>query len=57
MVSRTVFDQIEEKEDRVHAYLDLYKKEAYTRAKQVEKGIAGRHLYRSACRCAYCSKR
>ena len=37
---KTVFDQIEKKEDRVHAYLDLYKKEAYTRAKQVEKGIA-----------------
>lgn len=37
---KTVFDQIEKKEGKVHAYLDIYKKEAYTRAKQVEKGIA-----------------
>lgn len=37
---KTVFDQIEKKEGKVHAYLDTYKKEAYTRAKQVEKGIA-----------------
>ena len=28
-----VFDQIEAKEDKVHAYLDTYKKEAYERAK------------------------
>lgn len=38
-VVKHVFDQIEKKEDKVHAYLDLYKKEAYARAKQVEKGI------------------
>ena len=37
---KTVFDQIEKKEGKVHAYLDTYKKEAYARAKQVEKGIA-----------------
>lgn len=37
---KTVFDQIEKKEGKVRAYLDTYKKEAYTRAKQVEKGIA-----------------
>lgn len=37
---KTVFDQIEKKEGKVHAYLDTYKKEAYTRAKQVERGIA-----------------
>ena len=34
-----VFDQIEAKEDKVHAYLDIYKKEAYARAKEVQKGI------------------
>ena len=37
---KEVFDQIESKEETVHAYLDLYKKEAYARAKEVEKGIA-----------------
>ena len=37
---KAVFDQIESKEGTVHAYLDLYKKEAYARAKEVEKGIA-----------------
>ena len=37
---KTVFDQIEKKEGKGHAYLDTYKKEAYARAKQVEKGIA-----------------
>ena len=36
---KEVFDQIERKEDKVHAYLDTYKKEAYARAKEVEKGI------------------
>ena len=36
---KEVFDQIESKEDKVHAYLDTYKKEAYARAKEVEKGI------------------
>lgn len=35
-----VFDQIEKSEPKIHAYLDTYKKEAYARAKQVEKGIA-----------------
>ena len=35
-----VFDQIEKKDGKIHAYLDTYKKEAYARAKQVEKGIA-----------------
>ena len=34
-----VFDQIEAKEDKVHAYLDTYKKEAHARAKEVQKGI------------------
>jgi aspartyl-tRNA(Asn)/glutamyl-tRNA(Gln) amidotransferase subunit A len=38
-VVKYVFDQIEKKDDKVHAYLDTYKKEAYARAKQVEKGI------------------
>ena len=37
---KTVFSEIEKKESRIHAYLDLYKKDAYARAKQVEKGIA-----------------
>ena len=37
---KAVFDQIESKEETVHAYLDLYKKEAYAREKEVEKGIA-----------------
>lgn len=36
---KEVFGQIESKEDKVHAYLDMYKKEAYARAKEVEKGI------------------
>ncbi len=37
---KTVFAAIEKKENRIHAYLDIYKKEAYARARQVEKGIA-----------------
>ena len=37
---KTVFAKIEKKENRIHAYLDIYKKEAYARARQVEKGIA-----------------
>lgn len=37
---KEVFDEIESKEDKVHAFLDLYKKDAYARAKEVEKGIA-----------------
>ncbi len=37
--AKYVFDQIEAKEDKVHAYLDTYKKEAYARAKKVQKGI------------------
>lgn len=36
---KTVFSAIEKNEPHVHAYLDLYKKEAYARAKQVEEGI------------------
>ena len=36
---KEVFDQIEKKEGKVHAYLDLYKKYALARAKEVEKGI------------------
>ena len=36
---KEVFDQIESKDNRIHAYLDTYKKEAYARAKEVEKGI------------------
>ena len=36
---KEVFDQIEKKEGKVHAYLDLYKKDALQRAKEVEKGI------------------
>lgn len=37
---RQVFDRIEKKEPKLHAYLDTYKKDAYAKAKQVEKGIA-----------------
>ena len=37
---KTVFAEIEKKENRIHAYLDIYKKEAYARARQVAKGIA-----------------
>ena len=37
--STIVFDQIEAKEDKVHAYLDTYKKEAYARAKKVNQGF------------------
>ena len=36
---KEVFDQIEKKEGKVHAYLDIYKKDALARAKEVEKGI------------------
>lgn len=36
---KAVFSAIEEKEPGIHAYLDLYRKEAYTKARQVEKGI------------------
>ena len=34
---KEVFDQIEKKEGKVHAYLDLYKKDALARAKEVQK--------------------
>ena len=34
-----VFDQIEAKEDKVHAYLDTYKKDANPSPKEVQKGI------------------
>lgn len=34
-----VFDPIEKKDPKIHAYLDTYKKEAFARAKQVQKGI------------------
>ena len=34
-----VFDQIEAKEDKVHAYLDTYKKEAYAQLKDLKKQI------------------
>ena len=37
---KTVFDKIEKQDGRIHAYLDVYKKDAYARAKEVEKGIA-----------------
>ncbi|MDO4340681.1 MAG: Asp-tRNA(Asn)/Glu-tRNA(Gln) amidotransferase subunit GatA [Eubacteriales bacterium] len=33
------FDMIEKKDARIHAYLDTYKKDAFARAKQVQKGI------------------
>ena len=36
---KDVFSKIEERDNRIHAYLDTYKKEAYARAKEVEKGI------------------
>ena len=36
---KEVFSQIEEKDGQIHAYLDTYKKEAYARAKEVQKGI------------------
>ena len=53
---KEVFDQIESKEDKVHAYLDTYKKEAYARAKEVEKGIQGWKIYRTAGRCSDCGE-
>lgn len=34
-----VFGQIEKKEGSIHAYLDLYKKEAYARAEEVQRQI------------------
>ena len=34
---KEVFDQIEKKEGKVHAYLYHYKKDALQRAKEVEK--------------------
>lgn len=37
---KQVFDRIEKKEPKLHAYLDIYRKDAYAKAKQVEKGIA-----------------
>ena len=36
---KEVFSKIEEKDGYIHAYLDTYKKEAFARAKEVEKGI------------------
>ena len=36
---KEVFSKIEEKDEKIHAYLDTYKKEAFARAKEVEKGI------------------
>ena len=41
-----VFDQIEAKEDKVHAYLDTYKKEAYARAKEVQKILTTKEIKR-----------
>ena len=37
---KAVFDQIEKKDKGIHAYLETYKKDAYARAKEVDKGIA-----------------
>ena len=34
-----VLEQIDKKEGRIHAYLDLWKEEAYARADEVQKGI------------------
>ena len=42
---KEVFSKIEEKDGRIHAYLDTYKKEAYARAKEVEKGIEDGKTY------------
>mgnify|MGYP000712528737 CR=1 FL=1 len=43
---KDVFSKIEEKDNRIHAYLDTYKKEAYARAKEVEKGAkSGKKTY------------
>lgn len=53
---KEVFDQIESKEDKVHAYLDTYKKEAYARAKEVEKRNSGWNIYRTAGRCSDCGE-
>lgn len=36
---KSVFNQIGKKEDKIHAYLDLYEEDAYRRAEQVQKGI------------------
>ena len=36
---KTVFEQIEKQDSEVHAYLDIYKEEAYKRAEEVQKGI------------------
>ena len=35
----SVFHQIRKKENKIHAYLDLYEEDAYKRAEQVQKGI------------------
>lgn len=37
---KAVFDEIEKKENKIHAYLDLYEEEAYRRAREVQRGIA-----------------
>ena len=36
---KTVFEQIEKQDSEVHAYLDIYKEEAYKRTEEVQKGI------------------
>ena len=36
---KDVFSKIEEKDNRIHAYLDTYKKEAYARAKRWKKAL------------------
>lgn len=36
---KEVFTQIDKKERKIQAYLDLYRKEAFERAREVEKGI------------------
>ena len=40
---KDVFSKIEEKDNRIHAYLDTYKKEAYASTNEVERGIEDGH--------------
>ena len=47
---KEVFDQIEKKEGKVHAYLDIYKERSPCKSKRSRKRDQGWHLHQSSCR-------
>ena len=53
---KEVFDQIESKEDKVHAYLDTYEKRSICTCKRSRKRNSGWNIYRTAGRCSDCGE-